>query len=177
MCVDFGDVGSSLGQGGGGGMDRNDADKECVRSLTREKCAVTEFKEIMVSDVLPILRSSARRGEMERDKYSEVVYKFDMLENELHMLKQEENLEEGIDRLEKVMEELEATYRKSAEDMERRAQSLEEMEHNVGKTHEKLEEGIRKLEKVREEAEASLLKAEMAREGGGDEDDEEVRGK
>ena len=156
-------------------MDRNDADKECVRSLTREKCAVTEFKEIMMSDVLPILEKS-----MVREKFLFVVSKFDNLENELHMLKQEENLEEGIDRLEKVMEELEATYRKSAEDMERRAQSLEEMEHNVGKMHEKLEEGIRKLEKVREEAEASLLKAEMAREGGGDEDDEddeEVRGK
>jgi uncharacterized protein YaaN involved in tellurite resistance len=160
-------------------MDRKDADadadKECVRSLTREKCAVTEFKEIMMSDVLPILEKS-----MVREKFLFVVSKFDNLENELHMRKQEENLEEGIDRLEKVMEEAEATYRKierTKEDMERRAQSVEEMSDNMRKMHENLEEEIRKLEKVREEAEASLLKEEMAREGGGDEDDEEVRGK
>jgi hypothetical protein len=104
-------------------MDTNDADKECVRSLTREKCALTAFKKILVSNVLPALISSARRGEIEREQYNEVISKFDKLENEFHMLKQEENLEEGIEmqekleegirKLEKVREEAEASLLKA----------------------------------------------------------------
>ena len=66
---------------------------------------------------------------MEREKYNEVVYKFDMLENELHMHKKEENLEEGIDKLEKVREEVEASYLKmerTKEAVERKAQCVQE---------------------------------------------------
>ena len=98
-------------------MENADADKECVRSLTREKCAVTEFVDIMKSDVLPILEKS-----MVREKYDEVVSKFDMLENELHMRKKEENLEEVIDKLEKAREDVE-------EEVEKIERMKEAMEH------------------------------------------------
>ena len=82
-------------------MDLAEADEKDEKDAD----AVEEFAALMENDIFPILQK-----EMEREKYSEVVYKFGRLENELHMRKMDENLEEEIEKLEKVRDEVDASY-------------------------------------------------------------------
>ena len=108
----------------------DEKDANAVAALTKKdrKDAVEDFALVMKNVVYPLLQKEAP------EKYQEVVYKFDMLENELHMRKKEENLEEGIDKLEKVREEVEATYLKierTKDAVERAAQVVQENRDDV----------------------------------------------